>query len=158
MISIPYKTSSTPVSTSVILVLMKDLLSCMIRLFMILIVTTPMACSNKAFITVRNIRIDGVVFNNLTNQQMRNMHIYVKETNAFADCSYMPAKGQCSTTFPVRHYKGNSLSVTWVQNEKFWSKENFYAAAPMSLDWGAPAKIFINIKENGTVNAVLSNN
>lgn len=124
---------------------------------MLFIVMTPMACSNKAVITARNIKIDGVVFNNLTSQQMRNMRIFVKESNAFAVCSYMPAKGQCSTTFPVRRYKGNSLTVTWEQNEKSWSKEDFYVEALIRFNWGDPAKVIINIQDNGAVTAILNN-
>ena len=112
------------------------------------------SCST-AIVRMKNITIDGVVFKNLTDQPMRNMRILVTKTNAFAVCSYMTARGECSTTFPVRQYKGNAISISWEQNNKSWSKEDFYIETPTSLDWGKPARAVINLMDGGDVQAGL---
>lgn len=126
-----------------------------ISLVITLIILT--SCSTT-LIKVRNITVDGLVFQNLTDMPVSDMRIWVQKTKAFAVCSYMPPRGQCSTTFPVRHYKGNSVTVSWKQSEESWSKKDFTVEAPMSLNWGAPAKIIINIKDGGALIAALKNN
>ena len=132
--------------------------SILIILLLFLSVIFIITGCSTTLMKVRNITVDGLVFQNLTDKPVSDMRIWVQKTKTFAVCSYMPPKGQCSTTFPVRQYKGNSVTVTWKQNEKSWSKKDFYVDAPINLNWGAPAKAIINIKEGGELTATLKNN
>lgn len=95
--------------------------------------------------------VGGLVLRNQTDAEMRDVRVTVPRTGATVSCAVVPARGECSTTFPERRYRGNPAVVVWVHRGRNWSSGSFTLAPPERGDPAQPATVLIVLGEGGAL-------
>lgn len=105
--------------------------------------------------TVPDLTIDGIVIKNQTAQTIYNIRVHVDKTKAFAYCSHVYTNGECSTGFQIKRYQGNPIRITWEQDNKAWSTDEFFVTMPEAVVPDRPATAKVVVTGNGVANATL---
>ena len=93
--------------------------------------------------------VKGVSFSNGTSSPVTDVRLFVEKTKSFVSCGYIPAGSGCSTTFPLREYQGNPVSISWQQENRSWTTGEFVFELPEPLLPGKPITAIVNIGERG---------
>lgn len=100
-----------------------------------------------------NLEIAGLEFFNNTNSAITDIKLSVDTSQEFVSCNYLMPHSPFSTTFPIRQYKGNTVTLSYFQrNEKL-------TVGPISVestdDLVASGTVFVRITflDNGRLAA-----
>ena len=63
-----------------------------------------------------------------------DVQILVVDTGEFVGCGAILARTSCSTTFPLRTYRGNSVLLTWQEQQSPHSTDTFTISVPDHID------------------------
>lgn len=99
------------------------------------------------------LHVGGLFFHNNTATPLHNVSLRVEKTNDLVSCGLIPAGSTCSTTFPLKKYQGNPVMLSWVQEGRAWSSEEFYIQLPHPLVYDKPITAVVDIGNQGKVNA-----
>lgn len=101
-----------------------------------------------------SLTVEGLVFKNRSFDDLVEVRLTVEATREFIACGYIPARGECSTTFPRRDYQGNPVIVSWQQGSReYASRER--PEPPSHPVAGKPLSAVIVIRADGEVDAQL---
>lgn len=95
--------------------------------------------------------VAGLVLRNQTDAPMHEVRVTVPKSGATALCDFVPARGECATTFPERRYGGDPVAVTWRHRGRDWTPAHFTVARPADGDPGRPANVLIVLGEGGAL-------
>lgn len=102
-----------------------------------------------------SITVAGLVFQNRTATPVYKAKLSVSKTHGLISCGVILPGKECSTTFPVRQYQGNPISVSWEQAGQAWSSGEFYVQLPRVPLADSPTIAVVTLGEHGSVNARL---
>jgi len=124
------------------------------RLFFFLgILLVVSACSEMP--TTNSITVAGLMFYNNTDTPIHNAKLSVTTTRGLVACGVVLPGKECSTTFPVRHYNGDPVMVTWEHAGQTWSSGEVGVALPDGPVAATPTTAVITLGEQGAINAKL---
>jgi hypothetical protein len=111
------------------------------------------ACSELP--KTNTITVTGLVFYNNTATPVHNAKLSVSKTHGLVACGVILPRKECSTTFPVRQYQGNSIIVSWEQAGRTWSSGEFYVQLPDDPPTDTPSIAVVTLGDDGAVKAIL---
>lgn len=109
--------------------LAKRLLSFIIK--HISLITTMLviqSCANSplsSIITPSKLKVNGVIFKNTSTKPVAHVSLKVDATNKYISCSRIMPENTCSTTFPLKEYQNNALTIEWKQAKRSYSRKSF---------------------------------
>ncbi len=99
----------------------------------------------------RPVEIHGLLIQNATNADIRDVQLVVEKTRTIVTCSFIPAGGKFSTEFPLREYQGNYIIASWQQNGQNFKTGPLHALIPEDLDPVNPVRGEVIINRPGQV-------
>ena len=103
--------------------------------------------------STQKLAIKGLVFKNLSNYPVDKVTLKVAATHKFISCGYIARSSECSTTFPLKAYQGNSVSVTWVQADEDYIRNDIYIQPEPYIDLAKPAYVVITFDQQRNIKA-----
>ena len=94
------------------------------------------------------LQIKGLLFKNFTDGALKNISLKVAANHKFISCGYIAIRGECSTTFPIKEYQGNSISLSWSQHNQQHLYDDIYIDQKSIINFIEPALVVITIYEN----------
>jgi hypothetical protein len=105
--------------------------------------------------TQQPLMVDGLVFLNAGSMAVSEVSLRIEATHELVTCGFIPVRGECSTTFPERAYRGNSVRLIWTQGERTFFSAPFVIAPPAAPIAGKPATATVTIRDGGAYAAQL---
>ena len=105
--------------------------------------------------TTNPITVAGLMFYNNTDAPIQNAKLSVTTTRGLVACGVVLPGKECSTTFPVRQYRGNPVIVTWEQAGQTWSSGEFYIQLPTASLAATPTIAVVTLGVQGAIDARL---
>ena len=105
--------------------------------------------------TTNPITVAGLMFYNNTDAPIQNAKLSVTTTRGLVACGVVLPGKECSTTFPVRQYRGNPVIVTWEQAGQTWSSGEFYIELPTASLAATPTIAVVTLGVQGAIDARL---
>lgn len=112
------------------------------------------SCSMVRKPETSTLQIKGLLFKNFTDGALKNISLKVAANHKFISCGYIAIRGECSTTFPIKEYQGNSISLSWDQDNQQHHYDNLYVDQTSIVNFIDPAQVVITIYENSKPTAV----
>jgi hypothetical protein len=101
------------------------------------------------------VEIEGVEIRNELLSVVTDVQILVPQTGDFVGCGTILPNSSCSTTFPLRNYQGNAVNVSWKEQGRMHTTDDFVIKIPAALDTTKPARILVLIFAIGQAGAKL---
>lgn len=116
---------------------------------------TILACAGPQLsgFTGKPVRISGLVIRNETGSLVTDVILEVENAKEIVSVSPILAGSYFSTSFPLRTYQGNRISVTWNQGAQTVSSGKFRVAIPEGTDREKPVVAEILIFPGGGISA-----
>ena len=99
--------------------------------------------------------VAGLTFHNATSTPIKNARLSVSKTHGLVACGFIPPHNDCSTTFPLRQYQGNPITVSWQHAGQTWTSTDVGVQLPEYPIPNRPATAVVTLGENGSVSARL---
>jgi len=112
------------------------------------------ACSSLQTKT-RSINIQRLIFLNQSASSLRDVQIFITNTNEVVACGYILPKSECSTGFPLREYQGNPFDISWLNGKQKMLIKNILVDVPDNLMLEEPVNAVIVFGEQGRFSASL---
>jgi len=120
-------------------------------LFTILLQSCSTSClksSNNNHVTVK-----GVLFKNNSNLVINSIKLKVDETGRYINCSGIQRGSTCSTTFPLRKYQNNALTIQWWQQGMSYTQKSFKVETSQLKIESQQYLLIITVNNNGKISA-----
>lgn len=78
----------------------------------------------------------------------------IEATRELVACGYIPERSECSTTFPLREYRGNAVRLACKQCERSFLSAPFVMSPPGPIA-GRPARAAVILRDAGEFSARL---
>jgi hypothetical protein len=120
--------------------------------------TALLSCagSNLSLKPPAEILIDGLIIQNLTEETIHDFVLKVENVKNHISVTPILDRNSFSTSFPLRKYQKNQISITWTQGGRRWMSGYLIIEPPDDLVPGRPATVMILIRENGNVMTTMS--
>lgn len=105
----------------------------------------------SSIVASNSLSVYGVIFKNISNQPIERVSLKVDATNKYISCSRIASQQICSTTFPLKEYKKNTLTIHWKQAGKDYFKKNFTVDIEKNRVKSIKYTLVITLKDNGHV-------
>ena len=99
--------------------------------------------------------VAGLTFHNATSTPIKNARLSVSKTHGLVACGFIPPHNDCSTTFPLKQYQGNPITVSWQHADQTWTSTDVGVQLPEYPIPNRPATAVVTLGENGSVSARL---
>jgi len=99
--------------------------------------------------------VAGLTFHNATSSPIKDARLSVSKTHGLVACGFILPHNDCSTTFPLKQYQGNSITVSWQHAGQTWTSVDVAVQLPDYPIPNRPATAVVTLGENGTVSARL---
>jgi len=99
--------------------------------------------------------VTGLTFQNATSTPVNSARLSVSKTHGLIACGVILPYKKCSTTFPLRQYQGNAITVSWQHAGQTWTAADVYVQLPENPIPNRPTTAVITLGENGSVSARL---
>lgn len=97
--------------------------------------------------------IAGVEIRNELDYRVTDVQVMVAATGSFVSCGSVFPDTSCATSFALREYRGEALSVTWKEHGAAQSEDDFVLRTPAGLDTSRPVWIQVVIFAPGDAGA-----
>ncbi|KTF16048.1 hypothetical protein [Pseudoalteromonas sp. H105] len=123
------------------------------HMILLAFITCLQSCSNLLLPSLKNtnLTVNGIVFKNASADIVDNITLKVFDTGKYINCNSIQIDKTCSTTFPLRKYQNNALTVTWMQKGITYSQENFIVNKNDLDAKSVRYLLFITVNENGKI-------
>ncbi len=101
-------------------------------------------------------QINAVVIRNSSETGIEQAQIKVEKTQELFSCGHIIKGTECSTTFRVRDYAGNAISVSWVQDGKLHITGLFIMEIPSKMKADIPMTAVLEIRDRGRTYSYLT--
>lgn len=111
------------------------------------------SCANSplsSIVTPSKLKVNGVIFKNTTTKSVAHVSLKVDATNKYISCSRIIPENTCSTTFPLKEYQNNTLTIEWKQAEKSYSRKSFKIDTNKQQLKAEQYTLMITINNNGS--------
>ena len=99
--------------------------------------------------------VTGLTFHNATSSPIHNARLSVSKTHGLVACGVILPHNECSTTFPLRQYQGNAITVAWQHAGQSWTSADVPVQLPEYPIPNRPTTAVITLGENGSISAKL---
>ncbi len=99
--------------------------------------------------------VAGLTFHNATSGPIKNARLTASKTHGLVACGFILPHNDCSTTFPLKQYQGNSITVSWQHAGQTWTSEGVDVQLPEYPIPNRPTTAVVTLGENGSINARL---
>lgn len=96
-----------------------------------------------------SVEIRGLVIQNRAYATLTEVILLVVPTREFVSCGNIPMRGQCSTTFPLREYRGNQIEISWKEGGREWTTGEFRIERQTERDQSRPVLVRVIISPAG---------
>lgn len=102
-----------------------------------------------------SLTVAGLTFQNATSGTIHNARLSASKTHGVVACGVILPHTECSTTFPLRQYQGNAITVSWQHAGRTWTSTDVYVQLPDYPIPDRPTTAVISLGENGSIKAKL---
>ena len=99
--------------------------------------------------------VTGLTFHNATSTPINNARLSVSKTHGLIACGVILPHNQCSTTFPLRQYQGNAITVSWQHAGQTWRAADVHVQLPEYPIPNRPSTAVVTLGEHGSISARL---
>lgn len=99
--------------------------------------------------------VAGLTFQNATSSPIHNARLSASKTYGLVACGVILPHSECSTTFPLRQYQGNAITVSWQHADQTWTSADVYAQLPEYPVANRPATAVVSLGEKGSISVRL---
>lgn len=104
-------------------------------------------CSNIP--QYRGFIVDGVSFVNQTSMPIHDVAITVEKTGGVVSCGFIPVGSDCTVGFPVRHYHGQPVRISWQQAGESWDTGEFIVLPDKVENPNRPVMVQVMLNPRG---------
>ncbi|MEJ8569465.1 hypothetical protein [Elongatibacter sediminis] len=97
--------------------------------------------------------IAGVDIRNELDYPVTDVQVLVHATGGLVSCGTVFPDSSCATSFPLREYRGDAISVSWEERGEPRSIEDFELEPPRGLDTRKPVWVQIVVYSPGNAGA-----
>jgi hypothetical protein len=95
--------------------------------------------------------VAGLTFHNATSTPIHDARLSVRKTHGLVACGVVLPHNECSTTFPLRQYQGNAITVSWQHAGQAWTSANVPVQLPEYPIPNRPTTAVVTLGENGSI-------
>jgi len=92
-----------------------------------------------------------ILIRNNTSSPLADVVIQVKKTNKVFRCSNIAPRGTCSNRFQKKKYQHNSITITWLYNNRSRLQRQILLEVPKTADPAYPLRGVLVIKQDGSI-------
>lgn len=125
------------------------------HIVLVLFAVLSLSCSTSLLQSLNNtqVTVKGVLFKNNSNLVINSIKLKVDETGRYINCSGIQRGSTCSTTFPLRKYQNNALTIQWWQQGISYTRESFKIETSELKIEPQQYILIITINSNGKISA-----
>jgi hypothetical protein len=101
------------------------------------------------------IEIEGLRIRNDLLFSVTDVMILVPVSGDYVGCGIILPRSECSTTFPVRDYRGSAVVISWKEYGEAHKTDEFVVDVPDGIDPELPAMVEVIIYTQGLAGARL---
>lgn len=99
--------------------------------------------------------VAGLTFHNATSSPIKDARLTASKTHGLVACGFILPHNDCSTTFPLKQYQGNSITVSWQNAGQTWTSVDVAVQLPEYPIPNRPTTAVVTLGEHGSINARL---
>ena len=114
----------------------------------IAIIILLQGCTSLQHSSSKTIQIKGLIIKNQEGKPVENFILKANANGRFVTCGYIAIDGECSTTFPLKEYQGNTLSISWKQYNQQYSYNDITTSQDSLENIKSPVYVVISLRPN----------
>ncbi len=95
-----------------------------------------------------DLRVGGLVFRNSGDRELTDVKLTVSNNAGFISCGQIVPGGSCSTTFPVREYSAQEMSIEWRYLGQLHVRKGVVLEVDKNRKYEQPVTILVLIRQS----------
>ena len=117
------------------------------RLVLIIVLANLGSCASTQQ-QADTLKIAGLEFRISGDLELTNVELTVANNAGFISCGQVLPGSSCSTTFPIREYSGQELTIEWRYRDQLYIREGVVLDLDESDDNNQPVNILVLLRQS----------